>query len=141
VPLKNHDLFDVFLSELREARKFRRHPAEIAHHPARRVFALCVGPIGKCEPQIKLRRLPQLWQQGKNRPVTEAAKPRATVRGMAPNAFKISQTAAYSSHSFIVIQCGQATAGARQYARGAQLEDRGSMLDFPFRDRISYRHR
>src|SRR5580704_2278250 len=40
----------------------------------------------------------------KSKLVTEAAKLRATPRGSAPSVFKISQTGAYSSHSFIGCQ-------------------------------------
>src|SRR5271168_5225795 len=72
--------------------------------------------------------------------VTVAAKLRATARGSAPIVFKIIQTAAYSSHSLIVFGGSHSVADARQYARGEQFEDRGSMLDFPFRERIANFH-
>jgi hypothetical protein len=46
----------------------------------------------------------------------KAARPRAMPRGIAPSAFKITQTAAYSSHSFIVCRRRNNAADARQYA-------------------------
>src|SRR5215470_1058814 len=44
------------------------------------------------------------------------AKPRAVPRGITPRAFKISHTAAYSSHVFIACTGRDFTTDARQYA-------------------------
>ena len=65
MPFENHNVFNVFFRESRQARKFGGHPAQIAYHFARRVFTLRVGPIRKGEPLVELRRFPQLWLQGK----------------------------------------------------------------------------
>src|SRR5690348_9898573 len=73
----------------------------------------------------------------KRRPAMDAAKPLASGLRNAPIVLSTSQTVAYSSHSLMVFRDGRTLAVARQYARGARFEDRGSMLDFPLCDRFS----
>jgi hypothetical protein len=48
VAVKNHQLFDIFFRQARESRKFRGHPAKIAHHLACHFGTLSVCPIRKC---------------------------------------------------------------------------------------------
>src|SRR2546430_13603959 len=69
------------------------------------------------------------------------AKLLASGCGKTPSPFRMTHTAAYSIHSFIAYPSSLEFAAGRQYARGPSLEDSGSMLDSPFRDRNYRSHR
>src|SRR5260370_17343651 len=71
---------------------------------------------------------------------TPAAKLRASGRGNTPSPFRMTHTAAYSTHSFIMFPSWLELPAGRQYARGPSLEDSGSMLDSDFRDRNNRSH-
>jgi hypothetical protein len=68
------------------------------------------------------------------------AKLRATGFGNKPSPLRRSQTAAYSNQDFNAWSCPREFSAGRQYARGASLEDSGSMLDSAFRERNKRRH-
>ena len=57
--VENDESVDILPRVSREARKFRRHPTEIAKHPANNRFALGFIPIGESDLQIDLCRFPQ----------------------------------------------------------------------------------